>query len=140
MGKQSIAILSLTFKAAGAVAAYRAVGFTGAQATVAGQKVMGVSARAAADGTYSDAAVLGTTTIEAGGGFAVGDSLIVDAQGRAVASSGALAVKAGATAMTSTAANGAAVLSGGDLPEFVFADALEVSSGVGQLVEVLLRR
>jgi hypothetical protein len=133
-------LLTLTFLASGAVSASRAIGFNGAQATVRGQKIMGVNQRAVTDAKYSDATLVGTATIETGGAFAVGDSLIVDDSGRAIASAGAISLKAGATAVTSTAANGAAILQGGDLPEFVFADAMESSGGVGDFVEVLLRR
>lgn len=140
MSLQSIPTLVLTFTASGAVAARRAVGFTGAQAGAAGQKVMGVSPRAAASGELSEVVASGTATVETGGAFAQGASLIVDAQGRAVASSGALNIKEGATAVTSTAVAGAALLAGGDMPEFVFADALEASGGAGAFVEVLLRR
>lgn len=84
--------------------------------------------------------VTGTASIEAGGSFGRGASLIVDANGRAIASTGVLAIKAGSTAVTSTAANGASALSGGELPEFIFADALDASAGAGSIVEVLLRR
>lgn len=140
MSRQSIPLLVLTFIASGAVAANRAVGFGGAQATVAGQKVMGISPRAAVDGAASDVVASGTVVVETGGAFSAGASLVVDAQGRAVASTGALAVKAGATAVTSSAASGASILQGADLPEFIFADALEESTGAGKFVEVLLRR
>jgi len=140
MGKQSIPTLVLSFTASGAVSAMRAVGFSGAQATVQGQKVLGVSPRVVSSGGVSDVAVGGSTVIETGAAFAVGASLIVDSQGRAIAVTGKLAIDAGATAVTSTAANGSGVLVGADLPEYVFADALEASGGVGEFVEVLLRR
>ncbi|PTM95068.1 capsid cement protein [Mycoplana dimorpha] len=140
MGQQSIPTLSLTYRASGAVSQRRAVGLNGAQASVAGQKVLGVAPRPAADGEHSDATVAGTAVIETGGAFAIGASLVVDTQGRAVASTGKLAIAAGATPVTSTAANGNTVLTGGELPEFVFADALEPSSAAGAFVEVLLRR
>lgn len=136
----SIPVLSLTFRATGSVAANRAIGFAGAQVSVAGAKVKGVSPRSVAVGEYSDVDVLGTTIIETGGAFGIGASLIADAQGRAVAASGALGVAAGEMPVTSGVANGAAALTGADLPEYVFADALEASSGAGQFVEVLLRR
>lgn len=139
MSKQGIPTLSLTVKASGAIAQYRAVGFNGAQATVQGQKVQGVSRAAAADGENTALDCAGTFVIETGAAFNKGDSLIVDNQGRAIVVTGALTVKAGAVAVTSTAANGA-ILQGADLPEFVFADALEASSGAGQFVEVMARR
>lgn len=138
MSRQSSPLQSFTYTAAGAVAAYRGVGFDGAQATVQGQKILGVAQRAAVLDEDSDAVKYGSTIAETGGAFARGDSLIVDAQGRAIAATGALAIAAGATAVTSSAANGE-VLEGADLPEYVFADALEDSGGAGEFVEVLMR-
>ncbi|SIR23017.1 hypothetical protein SAMN05880590_11489 [Rhizobium sp. RU35A] len=136
---QKIAILTLTFKASGAVGAYRAVGFDGAQASVKGQKVLGVSGRDVQSGSYSDADALGTTIVRCGGSFHRGDSLIVDAQGRAVKASGQMALKAGNTPVTSVNANGTTIFEGADLPEYVFADALE-DGEFDRLSEVLLRR
>lgn len=115
MAKQCITILSLTFKASGAVPAYRAVGFNGARASVQGQKVLGVSPRPVDDGQYSDAAAVGTAVIETGGAFTAGAGLVVDNQGRAIAEAGAEG-------------------------EFVFADALDASGGAGSFAEVFLRR
>ncbi|MHB9021308.1 MAG: hypothetical protein ACYC3A_05735 [Halothiobacillus sp.] len=140
MSKQAITTLTLPGVASGVVAQYRAVGFNGAQATVQGQKVQGIShwaAAAAGDVLLIDCA--GTAIAETGAVFAKGDSLIVDSQGRVIPSTGALSVAAGATAVTSTAANGA-ILTGGNLPEYVFADALEASTAAGQFVEIFLRR
>lgn len=139
MSRQSAPLQALPYVADGDHAAYRAIGFDGAIASAQGQKVMGVSQRAATDTKVNDVVVSGTTVVETGGAFAVGGSLIVDAQGRAIAATGALAIAAGATGVTSSAANGE-VLEGADLPEYVFADALEVSGGAGEFVEVLLRR
>lgn len=138
MGRQSSPLQSFTYRASGAVAAFRGVGFNGAQASVQGQKVLGVAQRAAADGEDSDGVRSGSTVVEAGGAFAIGASLIVDAQGRAIAATGALSLAAGAVAVTSSAANGA-ILTGADLPQYVFADALEASGAAGGLVEVLMR-
>ncbi len=139
MGQQARNLHSETVLAAGAITEYRAVGFDGLQATVQGQKVMGVANRSAAISTYVDVACIGTAIVETGAAFAAGASLIVDASGRAIAATGALSVAAGAVAMTSTAANGA-ILTGSTLPEYVFADALRASGGAGEFVEVLLRR
>ena len=139
MGRQNISTLALTVKAAGAIAQYRAVGFNGAQATVQGQKIMGIARHAAAINEQATVDVKGTAIVESGAAIAVGDALIVDAQGRAMPAS-SLAIRAGATAMTSTAANGSGVLSGSEPPEYTFADALEAASAAGQFIEVLLRR
>lgn len=136
---QAVSLMALSLRASGAVTEYRCVGFGGAQIAAQGAKVAGVADYAAADGALFAANCVGTAIVEAGAAIAVGDSLIADAQGRAIPSTGPLTVKAGATAVTSTAANGA-VLQGAGLPEFVFADALEAASGAGKFVEVLFRR
>ena len=138
MARQSLVNLALTLKASGAITQYRAVGFDGAQATVAGQKVLGVAAYDAADGDEFPVNVDDTVLVEAGAAMAVGDALTVDAQGRAVPAS-QLDVAAGGTAVTSTAANGG-ILTGSILPEYIFADALEAASGAGDIIEVITRR
>jgi hypothetical protein len=141
MSQQALSLMTLSIPVAPSdVAEYRAVDYTGAQATTQGQKVMGVAKRGALSGDGYEAAVIGTAVIEAGAAFAVGTSLIVDNQGRAIASTGNLAIAAGATAVTSAAANGTTTLTGGDAPEWVFADALQAASAAGDKVEVLLRR
>lgn len=137
---QSITTLALNLTAPSAVAKRRAVGFDGAQATVKGQKVIGVAHTDAASGETFTVDVSGTTVIEAGAAITKGQSLIVDTTGRAIPVTGALGIVAGATDVTSAAANGTTVLSGADLPEYVFADALEAASAAGAFVEVLLRR
>jgi len=136
---QSISTLALTLAAAGAITAERCVGFDGLQATVQGQKIQGVARFAGVAGDQITLDVAGTVVVESGAAIAVGEALIVDATGRAMPATGALAVAAGATAVTSSAANGA-ILTGGDGPEFVFADALEAATAAGELIEVLLRR
>lgn len=140
MSQQAMSLMALSITAAtAAVTEYRAVDYNGVQATVQGQKVMGVAKRGAVIGDGFEVAVIGTAVVETGAAFAAGASLIVDAQGRAIASTGSLRVAAGATAVTSTAANGN-ILLGGDTAEYVYADALQASVGAGDKVEVLLRR
>jgi len=136
---QQVPGLVLTKNANGAVLAYRCVTFGGAQAVTQGAKVLGVAQTNAADGVDFAVVVDGTVIVEAGAAVAIGDALICDNQGRAIPSTGPLALKAGATAVTSAAANGA-VLQGGDPPEFVFADAMEAAPFAGGKIEVLLRR
>jgi len=126
-----------TLRASGAVSKCRGVGYDGAQATVQGQKVLGVSVTDAAAGALFAATCIGTAIIESGAVIAKGDALIVDALGRAIPAS-PLGVVAGAVAMTSSAANGA-VLSGATLPDFVFADALEAADVSGRFIEIKLR-
>lgn len=136
---QSIPILTLSIPVGGgAVTARRAVGFDGAQATVQGQKILGIARADVAFTGEIPVDVKGTTVVEAGAAINIGDSLIVDAQGRAIPATGNLAVAAGGTAVTSTAANGG-ILTGGDLPEYVFGDALEAAAAAGEFIEVVLR-
>lgn len=140
MSRQALSLMSLSIAAAlSAVTEYRAVDLVGVQATVQGQKVRGVANRSAAIGDGFDFTVIGTAVVETGGVIVAGASLIVDAQGRVITSTGKLGIAAGGVAVTSTAANGTAILTGGDGPEYVFADALQAASGAGQFIEVLLR-
>lgn len=139
MSQQSMSLLSLTLIASGAVTENRLVGFTGAQATVAGQKVMGTALTRAATGEALGVVTHGTAIVESGAAITVGAALVSDSQGRAVPASGPLSLVTGAVAVTSSAANGA-ILQGAELPEFVFADALQAASGAGEWIEVLLRR
>ena len=138
MSKQKISLMALSLTAIGAIAIHRLVTHAGAQATTQGEKVLGAATTDAADGASVAVDCIGTGVVETGAAVAVGDSLIVDAQGRAIPATGNLAVAAGATPVTSSAANGE-VLEGADLPEFVFADALQVASAAGKFVEVKFR-
>jgi len=139
MGKQAHSLRDETFNASSAVSEFRAVGFDGAQATVQGQKVAGVAKHDAVIGDAMAVGILGSVTIEAGAAIAIGDGLIVDANGRAIPTTGEIAIAAGATAVTSSAANGN-IMTGGEMPEYVFADALEAAGAAGDFIEVLLRR
>jgi len=137
---QCTPLLELSLTASGAVTGLRCVGFSGAQAGTQGQKVAGVARYDAASGEVFPIIASGTAVVEAGAAITVGQSLIADSQGRAIPATGSLALAAGAIAVTSSAANGAAILSGADLPEYVFGDALEAADGSGRKIEVLLRR
>lgn len=150
MSQTAISILDLPVTATAAITEYRGVDFNGAQATVAGQKILGIARRSAPIGLPVDLTVQGTATCEAGGAFAKGAALAMDAAGRVVAASalaaavGTLQVGVGGTAVTSTAANGAIItgapaLSGGDLPQFIVGYAMEAAAAAGDKVEVLLR-
>lgn len=126
--------------APGAVAQFRCVDYTGAQLATQGAKVMGVAQRAALIGDPFEAAAIGSTLVEAGAAIAIGASVICDNQGRAITSTGKLAIAAGATAVTSAAANGVTDLVGGDPPEYVFGDAVSAAGAAGDIIEVILRR
>ncbi len=136
MSQQGIALLTLPVVASGAITQYRGVGFNQAQATVAGQKIMGIARRSAAAGADTEVVTKGTCVAEAAAAFAVGVALSIDAFGK-VQTATALQVAAGATAVTSSAANGA-ILSGGDPPQFIVGYALQAAAANGDLVEILL--
>jgi hypothetical protein len=151
MPQQSRPTLTLPIVANGAIAQYRGVGFNQAQATVAGQKIMGFSRRPAANGGELDLSSKGTAIAETGGAIAVGAALAVDASGRVVMASalavavGTLAIATGATAVTSSASNGAIVtgvpaVTGGDLPQYVCGYALpgNAAAAAGEFIEILL--
>ena len=157
--KQAITILPLSINASGAVTIYRGVGYGGAQATVAGQAVLGFANETGVDGKALLVNVLGTMLAEAGGSFNPGDPLTVDSSGRVVLAAALaaaapvvdatkLAVASGSTPVASSAANGAIitaatgflaapVLSGGVPPSTVCGRALTASTGAGQVVEIL---
>ncbi len=138
MALTKLPTLTLTAKASGAVTANRLVAYSGARCGTQAMKVLGVAVYDAADGTDYPVDVDGTSIVEAGAAIAVGDSLVTDNQGRAIPAS-ALAIAAGATGVTSAAANGASALTGGNLPQFVFGDALTVAADAGAFIEFKFR-
>lgn len=135
--RQARSLHNETFNAPSAVSAYRFVDWTGAQITAQGAKVAAGALVDAAIGEDYAGTVIGTAVIETGGVFSKGDRLISDAQGRAIATTGEISIEAGATQVTSSAANGA-ILTGGELPEHVCAVALQDSDGAGKFAEVLM--
>ncbi len=139
MSQQSLAILTLSVVATGAITGARGVGFDGAQIATQGAKPMGFANYTAVDGGLLAVVTCGTAIAESGAAITLGAALILDNQGRVIPSTGGLRVAAGATGVTSSAANGA-ILAGGDAPEFVVGDALQPASGAGELIEILLRR
>jgi len=77
-------ILAETVIAVGAITQARFVTHAGAQATILGEKVLGVSSTDAATGKAVAIAALGVAIVDAGGVIAVGDDIITDANGKAV--------------------------------------------------------
>lgn len=112
---QSRSLHTETIVAAGTIAACRAVGFDNLQASVPGQKVLGVATMPATAGKMTGVDVIGTTVIHSGSAVSRGDDLVVDAEGRAITAPG-------------------------DAGEVVFATALRPATGPDQPIEVLLRR
>lgn len=143
MSQQATPLRTDSVLANGAVAARTFVDFTGAQAATQGMKVLGVARAASlAGGDYIPVDSIGSAIVVAGAALAAGQSVITDNQGRAIPNTGALAIKAGATAVTSNAANGAGDLQGSDLPEFIVGDVApgQSASAAGQFVEIIFRR
>lgn len=114
MSAQSRPVLTLTRQAAGAVQKRRYVGVNNLQATVAGQAILGVSRSDAALGADMPVDVIGTTIIETGAAVPEGP-VMADAQGRAIAFTGAVGTHRGGIA-------------------------LEASTGAGEFIEVLIER
>ncbi len=146
MSNTQMSVLSIPAVAQAAISYGRAVNVVSsgypatiaAQATVAGQKVIGIAARAAAINAEFEIIALGIAQCEAGAAISSGTRVACDATGRVIPAA-ALAVAAGATAVTSAAANGAAAITGGDTPVFCFGIALEAAAAAGQFIEVLIR-
>ena len=146
MTQQARDLFNLSVLATGAIAYARAVNVAattapgaigGVQATVAGQKVIGIARRAAALGAYTDITSLGTAICEAGAAIALGARVQCDASGRVITAT-ALTIATGAVAVTSAAVNGAGTIAGGDAPQFVFGTALQAAAAAGDLIEVLI--
>ncbi len=136
---QAISLLDLPVISAGAISRGRMVTFAGAQVAAANAKALGIAKfGVAAAGADVTVVVCGTAVAEAGAAVTVGQPLAADAQGRVVPAT-SLAVASGATAVTSSAANGA-ILSGGELPQFIIGDALQAAGAAGAFIEILLRR
>lgn len=139
MSQQNISVLTLTVVASGTISAGRGVDFAGAQLATQGQKPMGLAMTAATTGQAVAVVTHGTAVAETGAAISVGDALIADSQGRVIPATSLLSLAAGATPVTSSAANGA-ILVGGDTPEFVIGDAMQPAAGAGEFIEILLRR
>lgn len=113
MSQQSISLLTLTVAAAGALAADRFVTIGGAYPAAGGL-------------------AFGVTRTSAG---AAGDLLPVDVMGTAIVQAGA-AIAVGATVMVGT--DGKAITHDGDGDKHALGRALEAAAGDGSLIEVLL--
>jgi len=137
MSKQSRPLFTLSFTAQAAVIPYRGVDFTGAQIAAQGAAPAAIARRPAAAGEPFEGTVIGTEICEAGAAVAAGQLVQMDALGRVIPADPAT-IAAGATAVTSTGANGG-ILSGAYLPEAIVGRALQAAAAAGDFIEVLLK-
>lgn len=146
MTQQARPVLDIAVQATAAIAYARVVALAlatiggaigGVQATVAGQKMIGVARRDAALGAFVDVTCLGTAVCEAGAAVPLGSRVQCDATGRVIPAV-ALTIAVGAVAVTSAAANGAGTMAGGDPPVYVWGTALQAATAAGDFIEVLI--
>lgn len=132
--------LVLTRTATGTIRKGRAVTIAGGEVAAAGAKCLGIAKHGATAGQELAVAVLGVAIAVAGGSVTVGQALVSDNQGRLVpATAVAVSVAAGATGVTSSAANGAiTTVAGGELPQYIVGYAM-TAGGTGEEIEVLLK-
>lgn len=104
-----VSLYTRSVVAAGALAAQRFVGVNGAQASVLGQKVLGVTRYGVGDGQAGTVDVLGSALVEAGAAIALDDDLTTDAQGRAVPVTDPLTQRTAGRALSAAAGAGAKV-------------------------------
>lgn len=137
MGEQYNPIYPRSVRAAGVFTKRRFIGFDRLQITTQGNAAMGVAQQDAILNELTPVTILGTAIVEAGGAVGIGIYVISDNQGRAIAAN-ALAIAAGATGVTSAAANGATDITGSVPTEKVNGIAMEAAGGAGELIEILL--
>lgn len=101
---------------------------------------IGLTTMAAKAGEPVPVAVLGIAIGTSGGAISVGDKLTTDANGKLVAAAAvSVTVPAGATAVTSDAAQPDLVEAGGVLPQRILGEALSAASGADEKIRVLLK-
>ena len=138
MSQQAKSLLSLSVPTTGLLTQYRGVTYAGATVAAAGAKSIGVAERSTTViGEIGLVTAKGTAIAEAGAAIGIGVAVTYDAVGRVVAAT-QLQINAGATAVTSSAANGAGTIIGGDLPQFIVGTALQAAGAAGDLIEILL--
>jgi hypothetical protein len=130
--------VTTSIKAASPVLKHRFISFTGGYPSV-NAKALGVSMADTDAGKMIPVVVTGIAIVEAGGAVSKGDALTTDAEGKAVkADPFSVTVPAGATSVTSDAAQPDLVESGGVLPQAVNGYALDDAASAGDLIRILL--
>jgi len=139
MAKTELDLGGITLTAAAAITKHRFVDVTGA-VPAAGEWCPGVSKYDCDSGGDVYIVTHGCVIVEAGGAIAVGDWVITDNAGRAVAAT-ALSVNTpdGATPVTSTGADPTMTVAGSELPQKPLGRAMVAATDSGDLILVKLQ-
>jgi hypothetical protein len=136
--KTEVILGTSSIQAAADLVRHRFIGFNG-NLCAANAKARGVSATNTKSGQMCPINISGEVLVESGGAITAGAAITSDANGRAVAATAfSVSVTAGATAVTSTAAQPDLTEAGGFLPQAVNGYAVDAASGAGELIRVIL--
>lgn len=136
--KTEVILGTSSIQAAADLVKSRFIGFDG-NLCGANAKARGVSAADTKNGQMCPINFSGEVLIESGGVVAASNPLASDANGKAVAATAfSVLVPAGATAVTSTAAQPDLTEAGGYLPQALNGYAIDAASGAGEFIRVRL--
>ncbi len=136
--KTEVILGTSSIQAAADLVKHRFIGFDG-NLCGANAKARGVSAADTKSGQMCPINISGEVLVESGGAITAGAALASDASGKAVAATAfSVTVPAGATAVTSTAAQPDLVEAGGYLPQALNGYAVDAASGAGEFIRVRL--
>lgn len=134
--KTEVILGTSSIQAAADLVKHRFIGFDG-NLCAANAKARGVSAADTKSGQMCPLNISGEVLVESGGAITAGAALASDANGKAVtATAFSVTVPAGATAVTSDAAQPNLVEAGGYLPQAVNGYAVDAASGAGEFIRV----
>lgn len=136
--KTEIILGASSIQAAADLAKHRFIGFDG-NLCGADAKARGVSAADTKSGQMCPINIAGEVLVESGGAITQGAAIASDALGRAIAATAfSVTVPAGATAVTSDAAQPNLTEAGGYLPQAVNGYAVDAASAAGEFIRVRL--
>lgn len=136
--KTEVILGTASILAAADLVKHRFIGFDG-NLCGANAKARGVSAADTKTGQMCPINIAGEVLVESGGAITAGAALAADANGKAVAAAAFSAtVPAGATPVTSDAAQPNLAEAGGYLPQALNGYAIDAASGAGEFIRVRL--
>lgn len=136
--KTYISAWTFSLLAAVALVKHRFMGADG-NYCVADAKAVGVSEADTAADQMCPVIGGGIALVETAGAIAVGEEVVSDATGKALAATVfSVAIPADVTAVTSDAAQPALTLAGGLLPQALNGQALDAAGGAGEIIRVKL--